>query len=309
MSRVSARSAHQVSAVVFCSTVRKSAQAFKNSFRPGATKAVFLCLLALAALQQDLAATSFVLVRVGNRLFIGSDGFRVNFGTGKVRPHCKITYIGDIVVLTWGLVQFGSVLPDGRIESHAFSDYWLPIAAGRDETIFQKRDRLFLQAKRLLKQQIEFADHTGQKPVGSKGMAPFLVGAAFISVKDGIPQIGAFELRIKNWKKRQLEKVDYPGALAWDWQKPHAFGNVQALEEIFKNASPVSDLHGQFQRAPAPFIERVLKLQSEFTPHDVGPPFSIAVLTDSGIEWLENGACEAPREVAPASSFYALGAG
>jgi len=156
---------------------------------------------------------------------------------------------------------------------------------------------------------MEFADHTGHKPPDTKGMAKLLVGAAFISMKDGIPQIGAFELRVKDWKKRQLEKMDFPAALAWDWHKPHAFGNVQALDEIVKNASPAADLRGQFQKAPAPFIERVLKLQSEFTPHDVGPPYSIAVLTDSGIEWLENGACEAPREVAPASSFYALGAG
>jgi hypothetical protein len=272
-------------------------------------KAVFLCVLLFGLLQQDLGATSFVLVRVGNKLFIGSDGFRVNFGTGAVRPHCKITYMGDVVVLTWGLVQFGSVRPDGRVESHAFSDYWLPIAATPDETMFQKRDRLFVEARRLLKQQMEFAHHTSQKPADAYAMAHWLVGAAFISMKDGIPQVGAFELRIKNWKKRQLEKVEFPGALAWDWQKPHAFGNVQALEEIVKNASPASDLRGQFQNAPAPFIERVLKLQNVFTPHDVGPPYSIAVLSDAGIEWLENGACEAPREIAPPNFLYTLGAG
>jgi hypothetical protein len=305
---VSAKSARQIYRVFLCSTVEKPRKAFDSLLRPGAMKAIFLCLLAFGLLQQDLAATCFVLVRVGNRLFIGSDGFRVNFGTGKVKPHCKITYVGDIVVLTWGLVRFASVLPDGRAEFHAFSDYWLPIAATPDETILQKRDRLLIEAGRLLKQQMEFAHHTGQKPTDAEAMAHWLVGAAFISMKDGIPQVGAFELRIRNWKKRQLEKVDFPGALAWDWQKPHAFGNVQALEEIVKNASPASDLRSQFQKEPAPFIERVLKLQNEFTPHEVGPPYSIAVLSDSGIEWLDSGACEAPREIVPANFLYTLGA-
>jgi len=79
-------------------------------------------------------------------------------------------------------------------------------------------------------------------------------------MNDGIPQIGAFELRIKDRKKRHLEKVDYPGALAWDW-KSRALGNVQALDEIARNASRASDLRGQFPRAPAPFIEKVLKRQ------------------------------------------------
>ena len=270
-------------------------------------------------LQQDSTATSFVLVRVANQLYIGSDGFRVNLGTYKVRPYCKIGRIGNIVVLAWGLVQFGRVLPDGRVESHSLSDYWIPIASTPHETMLQKRDRLLVQTLHLLRLQMD----AEPKPSNGQRMAHGVVGAAFISMKDGIPQIGAFELRIKNWKKREFETISFPGALAWDWQIPHGFGNTQALREILSNAracgfrryvellgagcSNPSSLRLQFQTAPVPFVHRVLKLQTQFTPHDVGPPYAVAVLSDSGLEWIENGACEAPFEAEPANSSSTLG--
>lgn len=323
MSCLFARSGNQVDTDFPVSAIRKTRSVFDYLFRAHAMKAVFLCVLALGFLQEDLAATSFVLVRVGNRLYIGSDGFRVNFGTGQIKPHCKITYLGDLVVLTWGLVQFGRVLPDGRIEFHSFSDYWMPIASTPGETIFQKRDRLYNDAKRLLKMQMEFLDETRQKPADARGMARFLVGAAFISMKDGIPKVGGFELRIRNWEKRELETVGFPGAPAWDWQLPHGFGHSEALGEIVRGARECgphrfperrdascrdSSLRAQFQGAPAAFVERVLKLQSELTPHDVGPPYSIAVFSDSGLDWLENGACQASQKAEPTESFPIVGA-
>jgi len=299
-----ARSANQVSTRQSASAVRKSPKVFAYLFRAHAMKAVFLCILALGVLPADLTGTSFVLVRVGDRLYIGSDGFRVNSGTGQIKPHCKITYLGDVLVLTWGLAQFGRILPDGHIESHAFSEYWMPIASTPNETIFQKRDRLFFHAKRLLLTEMDSLDRAKQKPVNAKAMARLLVGAAFISMKDGIPEIGAFELRVKNWEKRELETISFPGALGWDWQVPHGFGHSEALREIVGkarecgfNRSPArvaacsSSLRLEFQTVPATFVERVLKLQGNFTPQDVGPPYAIAVLTDSGLDWLENGAC------------------
>jgi hypothetical protein len=300
-----ARSANQVSTRLSVFAVRKSRKVFAHLFRAHVMKAAFLCVLTLGILPEDLAATSFVLVRVGDRLYIGSDGFRVNSGTGQIKSHCKITYLGDVVVLTWGLVQFGKVLPDGRIESHAFSEYWMPIASTPNESIFQKRDRLFFHAKRLLLTEMDSLDRAKQKPVTAKAMARLLVGAAFISMNDGIPEIGAFELRVKNWEKRELETISFPGALGWDWQVPHGFGHSEALREIVGDArecgfnrSPArrgaacsSGLRLEFQTTPATFVERVLKLQSNFTPRDVGPPYAIAVFSDSGLDWLENGAC------------------
>jgi len=325
MPRVSARSADRVWALFVRSDARKLQRAFDCLARPCAIRAGFLCVLSLAVLQQDLTATSFVLVRVANQLYIGSDGFRVNSGTGKVRPHCKITQIGNTVVLTWGLVQFGRVLPDGRVESHAFSDYWIPIASTPHETMFQKRDRLLVQARHLLRLQMEFLDHTELKLLDRKRIAQGVVGVAFISMKDGIPQIGAFELRVKNWKKRELETTNFPSASAWDWQVPHGFGNTQALRQVLSNSrecgfrrfveflgaacSDPAGLRLQFQTAPVPFVDRVLKLQTEFTPHEVGPPYAVAVLSDSGLVWLENGACEAPLEIQPADSFHTVGGG
>ena len=299
-----ARSANQVSTRPSVFAVGKSRKVFAHLFRAHVMKAVFLCILALGVLPEDLAATSFVLVRVGDRLYIGSDGFRVNSGTGQIKPHCKIAYLGDVVVLTWGLAQFGRISPDGRIESHTFSEYWMPIASTPNESIFQKRDRLFFHAKRLLLTEMDSLDRAKQKSAKAKAMAHLLVGAAFISMKDGVPEIGAFELRVKNWERRQLEAASFPGALGWDWQVPHGFGHSEALREIVGearecgfNRSPArvaacsSGLRLEFQTTPATFVERVLKLQSNFTPRDVGPPYAIAVFTDSGLDWPENGAC------------------
>jgi hypothetical protein len=300
-----ARSANQVSTRLSVFAVRKSREVFAHLFCAHVMKAVFLCVLALGFLPENLAATSFVLVRVGDRLYIGSDGFRVNSGTGQIKSHCKISYLRDVVVLTWGLAQFGRILPDGRIESRAFSEYWMPIASTPNETIFQKRDRLLFHAKRLLLREMDSLDGAKQRPVNAKARARLLVGGAFISMRDGIPEIGAFELRVKNWEKRQLETISFPGALGWDWQVPHGFGHSEALREIVGEArecgfdrSPTrrgaacsSGLRLEFQTNPVAFVERVLKLQSNFTPGDVGPPYAVAVFTDSGLDWLENGAC------------------
>lgn len=241
-----ARSANQVSTGLSVFAVRKSREVFAHLFRAHVMKAVFLCVLALGILPEDLAATSFVLLRVGDRLHIGTDGFRVNSGTGQIKPYCKITYLGDVVVLTWGLVQFGKVLPDGRIGSHAFSEYWMPIASTPNESIFQKRDRLFFHAKRLLLTEMDFLDRAKQEPVTAKAMARLLVGAALIFMRDGIPEIGAFELRVKNWEKRELETIGFPGALGWDWQVPHGFGHSEALREIVGEARECG-----FSRSPA----------------------------------------------------------
>jgi len=214
-----------------------------------------------------LNATTFILVRVGNKLYIGADGYRVNYVTGLPGPHCKIAKNNKVITLTWGVAGYGA---------DRFVDRVAPISASL-KTVIQKRELLIPKAKQFQLRMMQLIDLKG--PVSDADKAKYNIGAAFISMKHGTPQIGAFQLTIVDWEKREIRLDRFPVTLESVFSA--CYGNHQACGD---NNIP--------ETTPEGLIRMTLERQHELTPNDVGPPYSIAVLSASGLEWIEKGACQ-----------------
>jgi hypothetical protein len=237
----------------------------------------FAILLACAPLE----ATTYILVRVGTKLYIGGDGYRVDYATGTPTPHCKFAQNDKVITLTWGLATGGTT---SHVEP--FADLVAPISASQ-ETIFEKRERLIPLAHQFLIRQMDLRDSQSKEPVTDKVKANFGIGAAFISMEHGNPEVGAFKLTIVDWSKRNIIPDRFPD---WNWDVPVFFGNSQAYSEVIYAGMDPAILKTA-QADPVMFIRKVLERQHELTPKDVGPPYSIAIFSASGLEWIEKGAC------------------
>jgi hypothetical protein len=247
-------------------------------------------LVVLLILPTPIEATSFVLVRVGTKLYIGADGFRVDYSTYRHEPHCKIAVNQGTVTLTWGLVGMEVRSSEGQIKQSDYFSTQVEAVSASSGTVAEKRDMLIPKAREFMLRSMRFRD-SQSPPVTPEIVANFSVGAAFVSMKRGVPDIGAFDLKIKNWEAREIEEVTYPDLRNWDWSASFAFGNVQAFVEIIQMGDKDGSIRIQAKTKPTAFIRRVLSRQHEFTPNDVGPPYAIAVLSGNTFTLIEKGAC------------------
>jgi hypothetical protein len=266
-------------------------------------KLVRFTLALLLMFPAPIEATSFVLVRVGTKLYIGADACRVDYSSHLCKPVCKIAVHPGAVTLTWGLIQAG--LRSGK----QWDDFSIQVNAvsASNGTVTEKRDRLMLEAKAFILRAMQLRDSHSSLPVTPESMANYGVGAAFISMQMGVPHIAAFDLKIKNWEAREIEESTHPELPSWDWSIPFAFGNSQAFGEIVQKDG-IDSVRTRARTEPTAFINRVLSRQHEITPNDVGPPYAIAVLSDSTfaliqeVALIQEGACrEVSRFGVPAS--------
>jgi hypothetical protein len=224
-----------------------------------------------------LAATSGIVLRSSRRIVLAIDSRAVYRQDGN-RSECKLFQTRDVYAAVSGLARYGTSyratdsVRDGFAGTGSFSNH-LSAAA----------DLLQMRVERLLGS-LQVSNPAEYRyllrPMNSTGD---LVQLAVIQMVRGQAMMGIIELQWSNEKNdlsarittcpgncRQDTEVFYLGY--WDHIKPYV-GNSGHPRSLGSAAS----------------LDRLIRLEMNAHPTDVGAPINILELTPSGARWLQNG--------------------
>lgn len=275
-----------------CKVIPPSLPPPRDRFMPLTHSYVFRFLARLCAFCIGVSGiatpTTFVVVPSNSGFFIGADSMRTWHGVQERHINiCKIRNSPDHqVMLTWGHLGF-------QINNFQETVAYDPIAKGvlaMRIGIEEKRKLLEKRTEDFLKQQIEFADKYNLKPTPEL-YDRLVMGGALISDTFSDFGVFAFELEISDWKNRTLHHSHWDTTMQnVQMGVPFVLGDAQGWAE-WTDLHPRMDIHNPTDREAVDAINTILALQSKKTPHDVGPPFAIALLGPNNLRWIEEGKC------------------
>ena len=245
------------------------------------TRLVVLTLLCLVPAAQAPATTAIVL-RSRYRVVLAADS-RAQYGAGRNATECKLFEYRNVYVTVSGLAHYGvgyrstDAIRDGYGRPGTFQDhlqataYWLQ---RRTQDLLAYLQRNNPAEYRRLTQSDDRAD---------------FVALALAEVVAGQPMLGVIELqRIGNGPRLSARTSICPGNCRqgdglfylgyWDQIKPYV-DNAGQQRNVGSAAS----------------LDRLIRLEINAHPAEVGAPINILELGESGPRWLQNGGnCSLP---------------
>jgi hypothetical protein len=234
---------------------------------------LFCCCFFLLFIPLKGFCTAFTVIKVSDGWVVGGDSLRVYDRGQHTQNVCKIKVKHGIVLVTWGMAFWEGMKYDGNPvdDLHTISERFLDesglTAQQRSEKLktFIDNDILFLEAVKHVAQQQHQPLDFGWLFVDSSGVYGY-------EQNDSKPWY-SFD-RTDGWK----------AAAYWHCSQRYLDANLKG--KVQDLATAISVTRGALEaEANCPDASKM-----------VGPPFSMVHVTPSGVQWIQNGACEAKQE-------------
>jgi hypothetical protein len=237
-----------------------------------------VCVWPIAALQ----GTTEIALRNRYRVVLAADS-RAIYGTNTAATECKLFEVNDVLGTVSGLAHYGTVyrasdsIRDGFVRPGTFQQH---VAA----TAF------FLQARvnRLLT--VLAANNTPayRYLTQPSNRESDVVQLAVAQVVNRTPMLGIIELQQSRGSRLTVRTTICPGNCRQD--------NALFYLGYFDRIGPYVAGRGQPRSVGSPAsIDRLIRMEMQAHPRDVGAPINILELTSDGARWLQNGGnCSLP---------------
>ena len=243
----------------------------------------FLLALICAAPLSESRGTSAIALRSRYRIVLAADS-RVTYSANRIASECKLFEIGDVYAAVSGLAHYGTsyrstdAIKDGFAGLGSFQDH---IGA----TGYFLRQRI----ERLLSNLRQTNPSAYRSLWTRSGQTADFVQLAVAQSVNGRPMLGIVELRRAG------------GASSFTIRTTICPGNCDRSQAIFylgywERIQPyVADSGEPRTIASAASIDRLIRMEMDAHPAEIGTPINILELNGSGARWLQNGGnCSLP---------------
>lgn len=244
---------------------------------------VFLLALICAAPVSESTGTSALALRSRYRIVLAADS-RVTYSPNRIATECKLFEIRDVYATVSGLAHYGTsyratdAVKDGFARPGSFQDH----VSATAYFLQQRIERLFNGLRQ--------SNPSAYRSLWSRSSqsADFVQLAVAQSV-NGRPMLGIVELRRASRQSFFTTRITVcPG----DCERNQAIFYLGYWEQI---KPYVADAGQPRTIASAASIDRLIRMEMDAHPAEVGAPINILELNGSGARWLQNGGnCSLP---------------
>jgi hypothetical protein len=249
---------------------------------PSTIRLLLLALTCVVAISNGWATTAIAL-RSRNRIVLAADS-RARYGVDRNAAECKLFEVHDVYATVSGLAHYGTsyrstdAIRDGFSGPGNFESHVVATAFSLQRRV----QKLLINLQRENPREYAHLMRSANPPLD-------FVQLALAQTVSGQPMLGIIEL-----KRVAGEDAFRPTTTICPGSCPRSsgifyFGYWERIKPY------VSDAGRPRSIGSAASIDRLIRLEMEAHPGDVGGPINILEIKDSGARWLQNGGnCSLP---------------
>lgn len=239
---------------------------------------VLFVLAVLWLLPQTARATLHVAITDGKRIWVASDGLRGN-ASGPSETVCKSHMNDNYAYVGWGEAATGRSYMGEPVVQEAQFERAINNVLAKYSNPDQAYDAIIPIAKQFLAIAVDngLRSRTG---IPDDERAGYMVGGAFIWLKDGVPTYKEYAVHVKNWATQELGIEPHEARTLLPFQ-PYGFPDVDGdllrfgVSQKFVDEDPYLAARG--------IIDEIHKRD----PEHVGPVNSVVLFDGDKPSWLE----------------------